>query len=72
MLFLVAVIDFVLSVYPGDLTVSKRPGTSFRIEIHFTVFNRVYLLFSFIKLVKNLVIMFITENYKSTRSLETK
>ena len=35
---------------PADLTVSKRPGTSFRIEIHFAVFNRLYLLFSFIKL----------------------
>ena len=39
-------------LYPADLTVSKRPGTSFRIEIHFAVFNRLYLLFSFIKLVK--------------------
>ena len=37
---------------PADLTVSKRPGTSFRIEIHFAVFNRLYLLFSFIKLVE--------------------
>ena len=37
---------------PADLTVSKRPGTSYRIEIHFAVFNRLYLLFGFIKLVK--------------------
>ena len=37
---------------PADLTVSKRPGTSFRIEIHFAVFSRLYLLFSFIKLVE--------------------
>ena len=36
----------------ADLTVSKRPGTSFRIEIHFTVFNRFNLLFSFMKLVE--------------------
>ena len=28
---------------PADLTMSKRPGTSYRIEIHFTVFNRLYL-----------------------------
>ena len=42
---------FILS-RPADLTVSKRPGTSFRIEIHFAVFNRLYLLFSFIKLVE--------------------
>ena len=38
--------------YPADLTVSKRPGTSSRIEIHFAVFNRLYLLFSFMKLVR--------------------
>ena len=37
---------------PADLTVSKRPGTSSRIEIHFAVFNRLYLLFCFIKLVE--------------------
>ena len=35
---------------PAALTVSKRPGTSFRIDIHFTVFNRFYLLFPFMKL----------------------
>ena len=37
---------------PADLTVSKRPGTSSRIEIHFAVFNRLYLLFCFIKRVE--------------------
>ena len=37
---------------PADLTVSKRPGTSSRIEIHFAVFNRLFLLFCFIKLVE--------------------
>ena len=36
----------------ADLTASKRPGTSFGIEIRFTVFNRLYLLFSFMKLVE--------------------
>ena len=36
----------------ADLTVSKRPGTSYRIEIHFIVFNRLYLLVFFIKLVE--------------------
>ena len=36
----------------ADLTVSERPGTSFQIEIHFTVFNRFYLLFSLMKLVE--------------------
>ena len=30
------------SIYAADLTVSKRPGTSNRIEIHFAVFNHVY------------------------------
>ena len=43
---------FVLVNYLADVTVSKRPGTSYRIEIHFAVFNRLYLLFSFIKLVE--------------------
>ena len=36
----------------ADLTVSERPGTGFQIEIHFTVFNRFYLLFSCMKLVE--------------------
>ena len=36
----------------ADLTVSKRPGTSYRIKIHFAVFNHLYLLFSFMKLVE--------------------
>ena len=35
----------------ADLTVSKRPGTSCQIEIHFAVSNYVYLLFPFLKLV---------------------
>ena len=39
---------------PADLTVSKRPGTSYRIEIHFAVFNHLYLLFSVVKLVETL------------------
>ena len=34
----------------ADLTVSKRPGTSYQIEIHFAVVNHLYLLFSFVKL----------------------
>ena len=38
----------------ADLTVSKRPGTSNRIEIHFAVFNHLYLCFSSMKLVKTL------------------
>ena len=40
--------------FPADLTVSKRPGTIHRIEIHFGVFNHLYLLFSFMKLVETL------------------
>ena len=36
----------------ADLTVSKRPGTSYQIEIHFAVVNHLYLLFSFMKLVE--------------------
>ena len=36
----------------ADLTMSKRAGTSFQIEIHFTIFNRFYLLFSFTKRVE--------------------
>ncbi len=38
----------------ADLTVSKRPGTSNRIEIHFAVFNHLYLCFSFVKLAETL------------------
>ena len=40
--------------YAADLTVSKRPGTSYQIEIHFAVINHSYILFSFMKLVKTL------------------
>ena len=45
------------SIVPGcqqlaDLTVSKRPGTSYHIEIHFAVGNHLYLLFSFVNLVE--------------------
>ena len=36
----------------ADLTMSKRPGTSYQIEIHFAVVNRLYLLFFFTKLVE--------------------
>ena len=39
---------------PADLTMSKRPGTSYRIKIHFAVFKHLYLLFSFMKLVETL------------------
>ena len=42
----------IIANFPADLTLSNRLGTSYRIEIHFAVFNRLYLLFSFIKLVK--------------------
>ena len=38
----------------ADLTVSKRPETSYQIEIHFAVFNHLYLLFSLMKLVETL------------------
>ena len=46
-----------LANIPGDLTVSKKPGTSYQIEIHVVVFNHLYelyLLFSFVKLVETL------------------
>ena len=43
----------VTTVYTlADLTVGKRPGTSYQIEIHFAVVNHLYLLFSFVKLVE--------------------
>ena len=42
-----------ISVKGGaDLTISKRPGTSYQIEIHFAVVNHLYLLFSFVNLVE--------------------
>ena len=34
----------------ADLTVSKRPGAGYHIEIHFVVVKHLYLLFSFVKL----------------------
>ena len=40
--------------HQADLTVSKKPGTSYRIKIHFAVFNHLYLLFSFMELVETL------------------
>ena len=33
------------SSIPADLTVSKRPGTGYRIKNHFAVFNHLYLFF---------------------------
>ena len=39
-------------VYVAHLTVSKRPGISNQIEIHFAGVNHLYLLFSFVKLVE--------------------
>ena len=30
---------------PSDLTVSKRPGTTYRIEIRFAVFNHLYIFY---------------------------
>ena len=42
-----------MKVIAADLTVSKRSGTSYQIEIHFAVFH-LYLLFSFMKLVETL------------------
>ncbi len=54
----VYITDFTASLikeyYLADLTVSKRPGTSNRIEIHFAVFNHLYLCLSFMKLAKTL------------------
>ena len=48
------VVFIYISSLPADLTVSKWPGTSYRIKIHFAVFNHLYLLFSFMKLVETL------------------
>ena len=45
-------VNLTVFLIPADLTVSKKPGTSNRIEIRFSVFNRLYLLFSFINLLK--------------------
>ena len=38
----------------ADLSVRKRPGTSYQIEIHFAVVSHLYRLFSFVKLVETL------------------
>ena len=44
--------DGKLGYDPAYLTVCKRPGTSYQIEIRFAVVNHLYLLFSFVKLVE--------------------
>ena len=36
----------------ADLTVSKRPGTSYQIEINFAVVNHLYLFFVFVNFVE--------------------
>ena len=36
----------------ADLTVSKRPGSSYQIEIHFAFYKHSYLLFAFIEAVE--------------------
>ena len=40
------------SYHLADLTVSKRRGPSYQIEIHFAVVNHLYFLFSFVNLVE--------------------
>ncbi len=60
-----------IGCHPADLTVSKMPGTSNRIEIHFAVFNHISLLFLY-ETRCNFVIMFNKENYKSILNLGTK
>ena len=50
--FLYSLIFQLTIILPADLTASKRPGSSYQIEIHFAVFNHLYLLFSFRKLVE--------------------
>ena len=51
-----------------NLTVSKRPGTSNRITVHFAVFNHLSLL-SISETRWNFVIMFTKENCKSAINL---
>ena len=41
----------ILREHPDNLIVSKRPGTSYQIEIHFAFGNHLYLLVSFLKVV---------------------
>ena len=43
-----------INILSANLTVSKRPGTSYRMKIHFAVFNHLYLLFPSMKLVETL------------------
>ena len=54
-----------ISQFPADLTVSKRPGTSYQIDIHFAVVNHLYLLFSFVSLIKNIISL--PEIYKQSK-----
>ena len=41
-----------LSLHPADQTVSKRPGTSYQILIHFPVFDHSNVLFFLMQLVE--------------------
>ena len=52
LLYPFVILAFFYILKPADLTVRKRPGTSSQIEIHFAVFNPLYFLFCFIKLVE--------------------
>ena len=47
-------VSTILSKIVADLTVSKRPGTSYQLEIYSAVADYLYLLFSFVKLVETL------------------
>ena len=50
--YLCLVQSFLAYKYLAGLTVSKKPGTGYQIEIHFAVVNHLYLLFSLVKLVE--------------------
>ena len=53
-IFIARLLPTACNSHPADLTVSKRPGTSYGIKIHFAVFNHLYFLFFFMKLVETL------------------
>ena len=61
-LFITESMYIILALQPGDLTVSKRTGTSNRIEIQFRTFNHLSRPDSFVKLFETLGLCFAQEN----------
>jgi hypothetical protein len=60
--YFMMIITITITLIPGDLTVSKRTGTSNRIEIQFRTFNHLSRPDSFAKLFETLCLCFAQGN----------